>query len=170
MKKNTRKKQTLEQQEEQQRKKTKLEILDADQHISKYNNNLDHLIDIFTRYEREDDFTQNLMTTSKLSKIQKIHNLSLDTFKDESFSLGPKVENGDFLQGDKVHKIVSVKKSYLNGKLIATIQWRPRSDGTIPKLREYFTTEVAKYAPKELIKYYKSRMVTTTIIEQQQDC
>ncbi|CAK56022.1 unnamed protein product (macronuclear) [Paramecium tetraurelia] len=170
MKKNTRKKQTLEQQEDQQRKKTKLEVLDADQHISKYNNNLDNLIDIFTRYEREDDFTQNLMTTSKLSKIQKIHDLSLDTFKAESFSLGPKVENGDFSQGDQIQKIISVKKSFLNDKLIATIQWRPRSNGTIPKSRDYFTTEVAKYAPKELIKYYKSRMVTTTIIEQQQDC
>ncbi|CAK90894.1 unnamed protein product (macronuclear) [Paramecium tetraurelia] len=170
MKKNNRRKQTLEQQQDQQRKKTKLEILDADQHISKYNNNLENLIDIFTRYEREDDFTQNLMTTSKLSKIQKIHDLSLDNFKTESFSFGPIIENGDFLQGDKVQKIVSVKKSSLNGKLIATIQWRPRSNGTIPKSKEYYTTEVAKYAPQELIKYYKSRMVTTTIIEQQQDC
>ncbi|CAD8149046.1 unnamed protein product [Paramecium pentaurelia] len=170
MKKNNRRKQTLEQQEDQQKKKTKLEILDADQHISKYNNNLDNLIDIFTRYGREDDFTQNLMTTSKLSKIQKIHDLSLDNFKNESFTFGPIIENGDFLQGDKVQKIVSVKKSFLNGRLIATIQWRPRSNGTIPKSKEYFTTEVAKYAPKELIKYYKSRMVTTTIIEQQQDC
>ncbi|CAD8050256.1 unnamed protein product [Paramecium primaurelia] len=170
MKKNNRRKQTLEQQEDQQRKKTKLEILDADQHISKYNNNLDNLIDIFTRYEREDDFTQNLMTTSKLQKIQKIHDLSLDNFKNESFTFGPIIENGDFLQGDKIQKIVSVKKSFLNGRLIATIQWRPRSNGTIPKSKEYFTTEVAKYAPKELIKYYKSRMVTTTIIEQQQDC
>ncbi|CAD8048176.1 unnamed protein product [Paramecium sonneborni] len=170
MKKNSRKKQILDQQEENPRKKTKLEILDADQHISKYNNNLDHLIDIFTRYEREDDFTQNLMTNSKLSKIQKIHDLSLDIFKSEQFSLGPKVENGDFLLGDKVLKIESVKKSYQNGKLIATVKWRARSNGTIPKSREYFTTEVAKYAPKELIKYYKSRMVTTSIIEQQQDC
>ncbi|CAD8052498.1 unnamed protein product [Paramecium sonneborni] len=170
MKKNTRKKQQLEQQEDYQKKKTKLEILDADQHIQKYNNNLDNLIDIFTRYEREDDFTQNLMTTSKLSKIQKIHDLSLDIFKEQSFSLGPKVENGDFLQGDKVQKIESVKKSIMNGKLIATVKWRKRSNGTIPKSREYFTNEVAKYAPKELIKYYKSRMVTTTIIEQQQDC
>lgn len=66
------------------------------------------------------------MTTSKLSKIQKLQNLSLDTFKTESFSLGPKVENGDFLQGDQVKKIISVKKSFQNGKLIATIQWRPR--------------------------------------------
>ncbi|CAD8141653.1 unnamed protein product [Paramecium octaurelia] len=170
MKKNNRRKQTLEQQEDQQRKKTKLEILDADQHISKYNNNLENLIDIFTRYERDDDFTQNLMTTSKLSKIQKIHDLSLDNFKTESFSFGPSIENGDFLQGDKVQKIVSVKKSSLNGKLIATILWKPRPNGTIPKSKEYYTTEVAKYAPQDLIKYYKSRMVTTTIIEQQQDC
>lgn len=66
------------------------------------------------------------MTTSKLSKIQKINDLSLDTFKSESFSLGPKVENGDFLQGDKVKSIVQVKKSFSNSKLIATIQWRPR--------------------------------------------
>lgn len=36
------------------------------------------------------------MTTSKLSKIQKIHNLSLDNFQAQSFTFGPIIENGDF--------------------------------------------------------------------------